>query len=158
VTILMLFCITIIMAMIVFTVDLARLYVVKNQMQNANDAGSIAAVLTLASLAGDADDDEREVSNDVIADMKSNCDKFLLLNRVGFGGKLTTDDIDVRVGIWSSADGFFETTVNANAVTVISRQRDEPVMFARFFGHDSFDVAAESIAVLSNGRSFLVPK
>ncbi len=121
--------------MVAFAVDFGLMTLQRAQIQNAVDAGTLAASLKL------------RVDPSAIADAEAAAKQFVQLNRVGSQVTVPDGSIDVEVGRWDdSMEQFTATTVDPNAVRVFARQDNEPYFFAGIFGHTTFGSPAEAIA------------
>jgi len=133
--ILMLLLLTIVIAMVAFSVDAGLMVLLRAEIQNAVDAGAVAAALRLQ---GDPTNiDEAEIA----------AREYVQHNRVGFTALVPEDAIDVEQGYFDSeANAFTPTTVEPNAVRVFARQDGQSFFFAKVFGYDTFGAPAEAIA------------
>jgi hypothetical protein len=108
------------------------------QIQNAVDAGTLAASLKLK-------EDPK-----AIAEAEAAAREFVQLNRVGSQITVPEDAIDVEVGVWDDdKQTFTATTDEPNAVRVFARQDNERYFFAQIFGHTTFGAPASAIAAAS---------
>ncbi|MFH1266133.1 MAG: VWA domain-containing protein [Planctomycetota bacterium] len=133
--ILMLFLLTIVIAMVAFAVDVGLMVLLRAEIQNAVDSAALAAALRLrANPAGiqAAEDAARQ---------------YVQLNRVGMTTLVPTDAIDVEHGVFDSDKNRFTATDDSpNAVRVFARQDNQPFFFARIFGNDTFGAPASATA------------
>jgi len=120
---------------VAFAVDFGLMTLQRAQIQNAVDAGTLAASLKLRT------------DPDAIVDAEAAARQFVQLNRVGSQVTVPDGAIDVEVGQWSdSTQTFTATNTDPNAVRVFARQDNEPYFFAQIFGHTNFGSPAEAIA------------
>ncbi len=153
-------------------IDIGHLYVVKNELKNAADAGALAGanVLYSGAINQDGTRDVNQEANRVAfeAATANRSDNVT----VDVDWQEGTNTGDVQRGHWKineDGSGVFNpsdaATVNftrtwdeinndpnfVNAVRVVTRRQDTPAasFLARIFGHDSFEVtSSESIAYL----------
>lgn len=145
-------------------VDVSHLYVVRNELQNASDAGALAGARELYNDDGTAvNTGANQIAYDTATSNKS---ENVLVDVNWAGG----NDGDVQRGHWSFATREFtanESTAPAdlwnvttaeldadvsfiNAVRVISRRQNTPAasFFASIFGYSSFTKSAEAVAYI----------
>ncbi|MDB4671800.1 Tad domain-containing protein [Mariniblastus sp.] len=164
VAILMVFIMTVLLSLMVFTVDLCRLYIVKSQLQNATDSGAMAGGSQLREiLDGIAaannyswDDDDISIDNSDRQTIEDRVSEFLLQNGAGYGGSQSDFEIETQVGFWSEGDGFTQTNDSPNAITVVCVKKNEPVIFAKIFDRDVFDIYSETLLVISESQTSFV--
>ena len=151
------------------TIDGSHLYVVRNELQNAADAGALAGARFLYNDNGT----EVNVGANQIAYDAARENKALaktggaIAVDVNFGGG---QDLDVQRGHWSFATHTFtpnDTLVAVdlwgvstedldantdfiNAIRVITRRQGTPAasFFARIFGYEGFEMSAEAIGYI----------
>lgn len=125
------------LAMVAFSVDVGRIVLLRSEIQNAVDAGTLAAQLKLQLDSQDVEGAEEEAR------------EFVRLNQVG--SKLVPEDsIDVDIGVWDpNTKSFTATRLDPNAVHVFARQDNETYSFGRVLGYDSFGAPATAIATSS---------
>jgi Flp pilus assembly protein TadG len=124
--------------MVAFAVDFGLMTLLRAQIQNAVDAGTLAASLKLK-------EDPK-----AIAEAEAAAREFVQLNRVGSQITVPEDAIDVEVGVWDDdKQTFTATTDEPNAVRVFARQDNERYFFAQIFGHTTFGAPASAIAAAS---------
>ncbi len=120
--------------MVAFAVEVGRMAVLRGEIQNAVDAGALAASLRMRQDAGNIDQ-----AADAARD-------YVKRNRVGSAVTIPTNAIQVEIGQWDSTTRTFTATNNSpNSVRVFAQQID-PFLFGRFFGQDSFGGTREAIA------------
>jgi Flp pilus assembly protein TadG len=126
-----------VLTMVAFAVDAGRIVLLRSEIQNAVDAGALAAQLQLQLDSRDVEAAERMAQ------------EFVRINQVG--SKIVPEDsIDVEIGVWyPNTKSFTATGVEPNAVHVFARQDDEPYSFGRVLGYDTFGVPATAIATSS---------
>jgi Flp pilus assembly protein TadG len=144
-------------------IDLGHLYVVKNELQNAADAGALAGARVLYNDAGTVVNTGANETGYYAA--VSNNSEGVSVDVHGLEEGL--QDYDVQRGHWSFTTGDFraEATTNPpdllkstadldvdpffiNAVKVTTRREDTPAasFLARIFGHDNFIMSADAVA------------
>jgi Flp pilus assembly protein TadG len=125
----------IIIGMVAFAVDLGLMVVLRSQIQNAVDAGALAASLTLRADAN------------AIDDAVAAAEQYVQLNRVGSAVTVPANAIEVEVGDWDDdTKTFTATNFEPNAVRVFARQDNESHLFAGLYGHTTFGAPASAIA------------
>jgi hypothetical protein len=125
----------IIVGMVAFAVDVGLMTLLRSQIQNAVDAGTLAASLSL----------RQDPSS--IEDARAAAEEFVQLNRVGTNITVSANAISVETGQWDEATKtFVATTEGPNAVRVFATQDNEPHLFGGIFGHTTFGAPASAIA------------
>lgn len=133
--ILMLVLLVIVIGMVAFAVDAGLMVLLRAQIQNAVDAGALAAALQLRN---DSDD---------IGAAEDAARAYVQLNRVGLTQLVPEDTIDVEPGVFDGeTNTFTATNASPNAIRVFARQDNQPFFFAKIFGQDTFGTPAEAIA------------
>lgn len=151
-------------------VDLGNLYVARNELQNAADAGALAGARVLYNDTGTAiNSSANEVAYNVArANVSQN-------KSVDVNWTSGTNGDDVQRGHWSFGrsenldKGFYPNDSSVltdlwnvafdkldadpdfiNAVRVVARRQATPVasFFARIFGHEGFEVSAKAVAYI----------
>lgn len=131
----MVFLMTVVLAMVAFSIEIGRMYLLHSQIQTAVDAGALAASLKLS--------EDYTATDEAAAAAR----EFVQRNRVGFGVTVPEDAIQVETGYWDADSGQFTPSyLITNAVRVSGRQDDEPFYFARIFGQTTFSAPAAAIA------------
>ncbi len=152
-------------SMAALAVDLNHLYVVKNELQNAADAGALAGARVLYNEDGTS---VNTGANQVAHDAAETNTSEKTAVEVAWNGDNTADD--AQRGHWQFSTGTF--TPNAatapvdlwnvsteeldadpdfiNAVRVTARRSNVPAasFFARIFGYDSFQLQAAAVAYI----------
>lgn len=153
-------------------VDLAHLYVVRNELHNAADAGALAGARFLYN------DDGTEVNvgaNQIAFDAArenralANTGGAIAVDVNWAEGQNTGANVDVQRGHWSFATHTFtandatdpvaldrstselDSDLNfINAVRVVARRQATPAasFFARIFGYENFELSAEAVAYI----------
>jgi hypothetical protein len=147
-----------------FAIDIGHLYLVKNELQNAADAGGLAGARFLYDENGEyVNGNANQIANDAAtANVSEN-----LPAEVHWSGGNTGD---VERGHWSFLTGAFTPSDNGdhtqiwdvspdeldanlsfvNAIRVRTRRQDTPAVsfFARVFGYENFFLSAETIAYI----------
>ena len=127
-------------------VDLGHVYVVKNELQNAADAGALAGALDLFDSDGNVNTNANQSAFDAtIANRSENVPVELDL---GSG-----NDGDVQRGSWDLDTHEFTRSDSddpavINAVKVITHKSAASTFFARIFDHDSVSVNADAVAYI----------
>jgi Flp pilus assembly protein TadG len=133
--ILMLVLLTIVIGMVAMSVDAGLMVLLRAEIQNAVDAGAVAAALRLQGDSANIDEAEGMARD------------YVRRNRVGFTAIVPEDAIDVEQGYFDGETSTFTpTSVSPNAVRVYARQDTQPFFFAKIFGYDTFGAPAEAIA------------
>jgi Flp pilus assembly protein TadG len=133
--ILMLVLLTIVIGMVAMSVDAGLMVLLRAEIQNAVDAGAVAAALRLQGDPENIDEAESMARN------------YVQRNRVGFTALVPEDAIDVEQGYFDGdTNTFTPTSVSPNAVRIYARQDAQPFFFARIFGYETFGAPAEAIA------------
>ncbi|QEG43019.1 VWA domain-containing protein [Roseimaritima ulvae] len=129
------FLLVIVIGMAAFAIDLARVQLVRSQLQSAVDAGALAGGLQLKR-----DPEDIEAA-------RAAAEQFIQLNQVGFSGNVGSEAIDVEIGRWDSDTMQFEQTdENPYSVRVFARKEDEQYSFAQIFGQTTFSVPRQAVA------------
>ncbi len=120
-----------------FMVDIGRMQLVRSQLQTAVDAGSVAGSLHLRNNPGD------------IAGAKQVAEQYVQDNRVGFMVTIPTSAISIETGAWDLDTNSFGSApaVERNALRVTATQANEPYLFGGIFGHTTFAIPGQSVAV-----------
>lgn len=164
-------CLTMFIGFAALAIDIGHLYVVKNELQNAADAGALAGARVLyeddgQSVNANANEHGYEVA---IVHLSENT----AVDVNWEPGKNSEDDCDVQRGHWSFTTQTFHANDSLapvdlwdisgieldtydpdnpfiNAVRVRARRSDTPAasFFARIFGYESFQMVAEAVAYI----------
>lgn len=133
--VLMLVLLVVVIGMVAFAVDTGLMVLLRSEIQNAVDAGGLAAALEL------------QQDNEDIEAAEATARRYVRLNRVGTTQLVPEDVIDVETGFYDNETEVFTANVtDPNAVRVFARQDDQPFFFAKIFGRTSFGAPAEAIA------------
>ncbi len=133
--ILMLLLLIVVFAMVAMSVDMGLMILLRAEIQNAVDAGALAAGLKLQN------------DPDGIAEAEEAARSYIRLNRVGMGALVPEDAIEVESGLFDCETNTFTAGgFSPNAVRVFARQDGEPFFFARILGHTTFGAPASAIA------------
>ncbi len=153
-------------------VDLGNIYVARNELQNAVDAGALAGAGNLYNDTGTeihCVDDEDSISANTVAHSVATAN--LSQNQpVEVNWTPGTNGVDVRRGHWSFAGKRFTPNDSCaltdlwnvttavldadtdfiNAVRVVARRQATPVasFFAKIFGYEGFEVSAEAVGYI----------
>jgi Flp pilus assembly protein TadG len=150
------------LAMTGLVIDLGHLYVVRQELQNAADAGADAGAMSLYWLGNGAQpEDAKDLLNCAYAHLKAT---EVVQQNKSDGQPLLISSADVEVGVWqynaaSNAWEFQELPCDAansytlNAVRVTTRRSNAwngPVnlWFASFLGLDSVELTGQATALL----------
>ncbi len=154
-------------------IDLSHLYVVRNELQNAADAGALAGARFLYNDNGT----EVNVGANQIAYAAATANKAIAKTSGAIAvdvnweaGQNSGTDVDVQRGHWYFADSRFEANDSTvavslwgvsetsldlnpdfiNAVKVVARRQESPAasFFARLFGFEDFERSAEAVAYI----------
>ena len=139
----MVFLMVVIIAVAAFAIDIARMHLVRSQLQTAVDAGALAGALQL-----------KQDPSDVEAARLAAVD-FVQQNRVGFLVNVPDDAITVEVGNWDFDDLAFANWNNGepdpNAIRVQATREDEPFLLAGIFGRTTFSIPRQSVVACGDG-------
>jgi len=131
-----------IVGIVAFVVDIGMMTLLRAEIQNAVDAGTLAATLQFQNDPDDADAAGKAAL------------EFIQRNRVGSTLTIPEDAVQVEIGRWNPAtQKFTATTVDANAVHVFARQDDQETFFGKMFGRQSYGAPADAIAATSGVTS-----
>ena len=145
---------------IAFVVDIGYLHVVKNEIQNAADAGALAGANDLFLPNGDINTNANQTANIVATSNKSGG------NSVEVNLPLTNID-DVQRGHWSFGTQSFQQSDNLtqsshifdpgynwdsdpafiNAVKVVTHNTQIPSFFGKILGHSGYQRTSDAVAV-----------
>ena len=136
-------------------VDIGYVATTKNELQNVADAAALAAANQLGAIyRGMSYDDQEtyECGAEDSATIKGAAIDVAYKNIAG-GENIIFSDGDVRIGDWDG-NGFTETDAQPDAVQVTARRdgaANGPIttFFAKIFGVNTVDVAADAIAALT---------
>lgn len=128
--------IPVLLAAVAFAIDIGNIASQRTELQNAVDAGSLAAQLQMRT---DPDNVEKA---------KRIARQFVKRNQGGMkiGGNQT---IDIEAGRWDSASESFDANADSssqNAIRVAARKNKQPFIFGTIMGHKTFSVPGEAIA------------
>ena len=133
--ILLLLLLVVVIGMAAMAVDVGMMVLLRAEVQNAVDAGALAAGLTLQNGATEVDAAEAAAR------------RYVQLNRAGTGLTIPEDYIDVERGQFDPVSNVFRATTDSpNAVRVFARKENEPFYFGRIFGQTEFGAPASAIA------------
>ena len=157
-------------------VDLGNIYVARNELHNAADAGALAGARVLYNDTGtaincfDVDGDDSKSANKVAYNVAiANFSQNQSVDVNWTSGANNNDD-DVQRGHWSFASKSFTPNPSSaltvlwnvsfdvldadpnfiNAVRVVARRQATPVasFFAKIFGYENFEVSAEAVGYI----------
>ncbi len=144
-------------------VDIGHLYVVRNELQNAADAGALAGARFLYNDDGTVNTGANQIAYNATTANKS---EKVAVDVHWTGGNdgdvqrghwcfatrtFTPNDSLVPVDLWNVSDEDLDANPNfINAVRVVSRRDTTPAasFFARIFGHANFYLSAEAVAYI----------
>ena len=145
-------------------IDLGHLYVVRNELQNAADAGALAGARFLYNDSGTAvntganqiayDAARANNSENVAVDVNwtSGNEGDAQRGHWSFATRtFTPNDSTVPVDLWNVSTEELDADTNfINAISVVARRQATPAasFFARIFGHENFQLSAEAIAYI----------
>lgn len=145
-------------------IDLGHLYVVRNELQNAADAGSLAGARFLYNdtgtlvnvganqIAYDAATANNSEKVSVDVNWTSGNDGDVQRGHWSFADReFTPNAATAPVDLWNASTAELDANTSfINAVKVVARRQGTPVasFFARIFGHDSFELAADAVAYI----------
>ena len=132
-------------------IDLGHQFVVRNELQNAADAGALGGALVLYTHDGKVNSAANIEARDVAISNLS--DRTAV--EVDLGGG---NDTDVQRGWWDFSTKSFtvsnsEDPADVNAVQVITHRSTSPSILAGIFGYASFSRSAEAVAYLGYAGS-----
>lgn len=125
---------TLLLAMVAFTIDVGKMTMLRSEMQNSVDAGTLAAQLRLQMKSGTP------------KTAKVAAESYIRKNRAG--SKLVPEgSIKVELGKWDALTKTFTAgKKDANSVHVFATQTDEPFIFGKVLGHKTFGATASAIS------------
>lgn len=130
------FLLPVLIAMVAFSVEIGRIYLVRSQLQTAVDAGALAAGLQL-----------REDPDDVDAALAAGL-AFVQQNRAGAFVTVPEEAITIQAGNWSSATRSFTPGGSVpDAIQVSGTLDKEPLFFGKLMGLHTFAVPRSAIAI-----------
>ncbi len=154
-------------------VDIGHLYVVRNELQNAADAGALAGARFLYNNNGTA---VNTGANQIAYDTATaNTSEKVSVDVHWTGGNngdvqrghwsfatrtFTPNDSTTPVDLWNVSTAELDANTNfINAIRVRTRRQDTPAdsFFARIFGHENFSLSTEAIAYIGFAGE-LLPK
>jgi Flp pilus assembly protein TadG len=143
-------------------IDLGHLYVVRQELQNAADAGADAGAMSLFWLGTGAE--PQDAKNLLSCDFARLKAKEVVQSNRSDGQSLSIPDTDVQVGVWqyNNTTGAWDfqplpcdpgNAYSINAVRVTTRRTDAvngPVnlIFARILGMDTVELTGQATAML----------
>ena len=137
--------IAILVAFVALAVDVGYIMYVRNQLQNAADAGALAG-------AGVLRDDASVVA--------STAESFAELNAVA-ASNADVRPSDIQVGHWDNLSRVFSTAGEPNAVRVTcrldeARGNSPALFFARVFGNSTINLNATAVALAKPSRCTMI--
>jgi Ca-activated chloride channel homolog len=124
----------VLLAMVTFAIDIGRITMLRTELQNVVDAGTLAAQIQL------------RMEPNKVGKARRVAKEFVRLNQIG--SKLVPKkSIDVKTGFWDADALTFASSVpEKNAIKVFARQDNQPYIFGTTMGYKSFGVPASAIA------------
>src|SRR4051812_24915637 len=116
---------------VALALDIGYIAVARSQLQNAADAGAMAAASVM--------------STDTAA-ITAEAQKYGSSNKVG-STPVTIASSDVEFGYWDASLRKFTPSGVGNAVRVTAQRKNEGLFFGRVLNKDSFDVKATAVAM-----------
>lgn len=161
-------CLIMFIGFVALAIDIGHLYVVKNELQNAADAGALAGARVLylnngQSVNPDANEHAYHVAIEHLSENTAvdvNCDFAANSGDIqrghwSFATQTFTGDASLDpVDLWNVSslelDTYDPNHPFINAVQVRATRSDTPVasFFARIFGHESFQMGAVAVAYI----------
>lgn len=130
------FLMPVVLAMVAFSVEVGRMYLVRSQLQTAVDAGALAAALQL-----------RAEPENIAAAVRAGRD-FVQRNRAGAFVTVPVDAISINAGRWDTTRRTFAASeANADAIQVSGNLDKEPLFFGKALGLTTFAVPRSAIAI-----------
>ena len=145
------------------TIDVSHLYVVRNELQNAADAGALAGARVLYQDAGvTINPHANQEAYDAATANKALTAAGAIAVDVNWTEGADNKTADVQIGNWDFKDRKFTPTSDIsqpfdpdsglfnNAVKVVARRDGTPAasFFARIFGYANFKKSAEAVAYI----------
>jgi hypothetical protein len=157
--------IPVLLAFAALAIDLSHLYVVRNELQNAADAGALAGARFLYNDSGTSvNEGANQIAHDAAVANKSDEKPIVEVNWISgnegdvqrghwsFASRTFTPNASLApVGLWDvSSDELDANTDFINAVWVKTRREANPVtlFFARLFGKQTTTLTAEAVAYI----------
>ncbi len=136
VLVLMVILLPVLIAMVVFAIEVGRMYLVRSQLQTAVDASALAAGLQLREKPEDIDD---AVKKSI---------KFAQLNHAGAYASVPKEAIVIEAGTWNDVlREFTPGSIEPDAIRVSATLDHEPFFFAKALGFHNFAVPRSAIAI-----------
>lgn len=145
-------------------IDLGHLYVVRNELQNGADAGALAGARFLYNDNGTAVNiGANQIAYDAARDNYSEKDRVDVNWTSGNDGDVqrghwsfttrtfTPNPSTVPVDLWNVSTAELDADTDfINAIKVVTRRQTLPAasFFARIFGHENFELAADAVAYI----------
>ena len=154
-----------------FAIDIPHLYVIRNELQNAADAGSLAGARVLYNEQGTAvNEDANRIAKEAAIQNTSDKQPVDVNWTSGNTGDVqrghwsfatrtfTPNDSLLPVSLWDVGTDELDADLNfINAVRVITRRESTPAIsfLAKIFGRDSFQLSSEAIAYIGYAGTIL---
>ena len=145
-------------------IDLGHLYVVRNELRNAADAGSLAGARFLYNddgtvvntganqIAYDAATANNSEKVSVDVNWTSGNEGDVQRGHWSFATRTFTPNASIApVDLWNVSTEELDADINfINAIKVVTRRQTLPAtsFFARIFGHENFELAADAVAYI----------
>jgi Flp pilus assembly protein TadG len=157
-------------------IDIGHLFAVRNELQNAADAGALAGARFLYNDDGTAvNTGANQIGYDAatanVSDTGSGSEVAVEVNWTGGNSgdvqrghwsfadhTFTPNDSTAPVDLWNVSDEELDADLNfINAVKVVTRRAGTPVvsLFARIFGHQDFQLSADAVAYIGFAGTLL---
>jgi len=150
-----------------FAIDLAYLFVIRNELKNAADAGALAGAQVLYNEDGTVYEGANQVAFDIA---RLNNSQNVPVDVHWESGQNSGDEVDVQRGHWRFATSRFEASDNLNGTDLwnvstedldanpdfinavrVKTRRDETralSFFSRIFGYEDYFLSRESVAYI----------
>jgi Flp pilus assembly protein TadG len=158
-------CLVVFLGMGAMAVDLGHLYVVRNELQNAADAGALAGARFLYNDDGYVNEGANQIAIDAATANRSDRSPVevnpgeVQRGHWSFATRtFTPNDSTAPVDLWDVSTAALDANLNfINAVKVVTRRQATQAasFFARIWGYQGFDVSAEAVAYKGFAGSLL---
>lgn len=154
-----------------FAIDIPHLYVIRNELQNAADAGSLAGARVLYNEQGTTiNEDANRIAKEAAIQNTSDKQPVDVNWTSGNTGDVqrghwsfatrtfTPNDSLLPVSLWDVGTDELDADLNfINAVRVITRRESTPAIsfLAKIFGRDSFQLSSEAVAYIGYAGTIL---
>jgi Flp pilus assembly protein TadG len=155
-----------------FAIDISHLYVIRNELQNASDAGALAGARILYNAGGtEVNADANRIAKEAAMQNTSGKQPVEVNWTSGsntgdvqrghwsFGtGTFTPNDSLLPVSLWDVDEDTLDADLNfINAIRVITRRDTTPAVsfLAKIFGRDSFRLSSDAIGYIGFAGTIL---